>query len=145
MPQDCGALQELAGCSMGIVTAVQVQTVASLVPTQVKLHIFAGCDQPFWVFFEVIPQQCPLCNVLELTCLSQLNLFQQPWCRYDAALEKAKYNALALQQAAAAREDEVVGRPYVPIYAAASSGFSAPNNTACIASVHLAIAALLVG
>ncbi|KAL3145439.1 hypothetical protein ABBQ38_001683 [Trebouxia sp. C0009 RCD-2024] len=36
--------------------------------------------------------------------------------KYDAALEKAKYNALALQQAAAAREDEVIGEEDDDLY-----------------------------
>lgn len=53
-----------------------------------------------------------LCWVLPTTPQSQANCG-----RYDAALEKAKYNALALQQAAAAREDEVIGtlcKPLLP-------------------------------
>ena len=55
------------------------------------------------------------CTIAEhSTCVaaSYLARLSQASCgRYDAALEKAKYNALALQQAAAAREDEVIGRP----------------------------------
>lgn len=76
--------------------------------------MFAGCEQSVWLWFAATLQQCPLGNVLHLVCRSQLNSFWHPCCRYDAALEKAKYNALALQQAAAAREDEVIGRAYVP-------------------------------
>lgn len=74
------------------------------VPAAVPHHseVLSAARQP-WIGFKL--QQCVF-----VLCILPGTSDSSSCGRYDAALEKAKYNALALQQAAAAREDEVIGR-----------------------------------